>query len=343
MLNDRDRLLQKTNGGYDVFKHFFGDEITKKMFQNPYRKDSTPSCHLYERKHGGETVYVLKDFGASEWCGDCFHVVSKIKGYNMQTDFIDLLKAIDKEMNLFLFDEATAKVRASLPQVQQPIVLTGQRPQKFFAVKQALRESEKKWWLRYGIDGETLERYHVSSLSSCRFVRTDGSSYTISGTYMEPMYGYFFGGNKGIKTYRPFSKARFLYAGELPKPYVFGMDQLPERGDYVILTGGEKDVMSLGTRHIPAVTLNSETASIPDNFLRSLSERFKTIIVMFDCDETGLRESEARIEALKGQYQVKRLVLPLSGTKKEKDVSDFFSLGHTTEEFEYLVRKVLSE
>ena len=342
MQNDRDRLLQKTNGGYDVFKHFFGEQISKKLFQNTFRKDSTPSCHLYERKHGGETVYVMKDFGASEWCGDCFHIVAKIKGYNMQTEFIDLLKAIDKEMNLFLFDDTIATVRESLPHVQQPIVTGYSRPQKFSAIKQAFRESEKKWWLRYGIDSETLERYHVSSLSSCRFVRSDGSSYTITGTYMEPMYGYFFNEGKGIKSYRPFSKSRFLYAGELPKPYVFGFDQLPDDGDFVILTGGEKDVMTLGARRIPAVTLNSETASIPDEILISLSQRFHTIIVMFDCDETGIRESAARMEALKGKYQVRRLVLPLSGTKKEKDVSDFFSLGHTMEEFNELVKEVLA-
>ena len=100
--------------------------------------------------------------------------------------------------------------------------------------------------------------------------------------------------------------------------------------------------MTLGARRIPAVTLNSETASIPDEILISLSQRFHTIIVMFDCDETGLRESAARMEALKGKYQVRRLVLPLSGIKKEKDVSDFFSLGHTTEEFNELVKEVLA-
>ena len=101
--------------------------------------------------------------------------------------------------------------------------------------------------------------------------------------------------------------------------------------------------MTLGARRIPAVTLNSETASIPEEIIISLSQRFHTIIIMFDCDETGLRESASRMDALKGKYQVKSLVLPLSGTKKEKDVSDYFALGHTEQEFKALVSQILTE
>ena len=36
-----------------------------------------------------------------------------------------------------------------------------------------------------------------------------------------------------------------MYAGHFPKPYIFGYEQLPVKGDVVFITGGEKDVMSL--------------------------------------------------------------------------------------------------
>lgn len=38
---------------------------------------------------------------------------------------------------------------------------------------------------------------------------------------------------------------RFLYGGEMPEVYCFGLEQLPNKGDIVFITGGEKDVMSL--------------------------------------------------------------------------------------------------
>ena len=44
----------------------------------------------------------------------------------------------------------------------------------------------------------------------------------------------------GLKIYRPKAKLRFMYAGHFPKPYIFGYEQLPVKGDVVFITGGEK-------------------------------------------------------------------------------------------------------
>ena len=49
--------------------------------------------------------------------------------------------------------------------------------------------------------------------------------------------------------------------GETPS----GMKQLPNRGDILFLTGGEKDVMSLTARGFYALCFNSETSLIPFN------------------------------------------------------------------------------
>ena len=58
------------------------------------------------------------------------------------------------------------------------------------------------------------------------------------------MFGYKFG-DEGIKIYRPMSVNRFFYSGILPKPYVFGMEQLPAFGTFLYVVGGEKDVMTM--------------------------------------------------------------------------------------------------
>lgn len=122
-----------------------------------------------------------------------------------------------------------------------------------------------------------------------------------------------------------------MYLGRLPNPYIFGWEQLPASGDMVFITGGEKDVMSLAAHGFNAISFNSETAKIPADVLKDLSSRFRSIIVLFDCDETGIKESASRCEENKDLVSIKRVVLPLKGDKTEKDISDFFKIGRTAE------------
>ena len=49
-------------------------------------------------------------------------------------------------------------------------------------------------------------------------------------------------------------------------------------------------------------------------------------------DKTG-RESSCKQEKLLEEFSVKRLLLPLPGTKEEKDISDYFKAGNTREDF----------
>ena len=162
--------------------------------------------------------------------------------------------------------------------------------------------------------------------------KENGKEFTVYGTAKYPTFGYLFNNNDGIKIYSPCSKNRFLYAGVLPKPYIFGWKQLPAQGEYVFITGGEKDVMSLAAHGFHAICLNSETAKLPDSLMQQLAGRFRTIVILYDMDATGQSESKKRVQEYTGKYNVRRVLLPLSGEKSEKDISDFFRLGHTTEE-----------
>ena len=131
-----------------------------------------------------------------------------------------------------------------------------------------------------------------------------------------------------------------MYAGHFPKPYIFGCEQLPEEGTLIFVTGGEKDVMSLAAHGFPALAFNSETANIPEDVMDELSKRFRQIIFLYDTDETGRRESALRVQQYCERYKVLKLDLPLSGEKSEKDISDFFRLGHTAEELQAMIEKL---
>jgi hypothetical protein len=144
------------------------------------------------------------------------------------------------------------------------------------------------------------------------------------------MFGY--QGKRHVKIYRPHSEIRFLYGGLLPDNYGFGLEQLPSKGDTLFITGGEKDVLSLGAKGFHAICFNSETSNISQSLVKKLSFRFKHIVLLYDTDKTGL-ESSAKHEQQLSSLGVQRLILPLAGTKQEKDISDYFKLGNTREHF----------
>ena len=93
--------------------------------------------------------------------------------------------------------------------------------------------------------------------------------------------------------------------------YVFGFQQLPSKGDVVFITGGEKDVLSLSAHGFNAICFNSETAQIPENIIEGLQLRFRHIIILYDSDETGIREAKRQTDAL-AQYKVLCLTLPFA-------------------------------
>lgn len=69
--------------------------------------------------------------------------------------------------------------------------------------------------------------------------------------------------------------------------------------------------------------------------------RTHKIIFLYDTDTTGVKESSLRVEEYKNKYNVKRVQLPLAGTKAEKDISDYFALGNSSEDFSSLITNIV--
>ena len=52
-----------------------------------------------------------------------------------------------------------------------------------------------------------------------------------------------------------------------------------------------------------AICFNSETAELPENIIEGLQLRFRHIIILYDSDETGIREAKRQTDALT-QYKI---------------------------------------
>lgn len=337
-MNEAKKILEKTHEGLDVFKFYLGEGCVSKTFKNPSREDSVASCRLYlNQSRDGSKYYFMQDYGDSSFCGNCFAIVARLLGYNVRTEYKHILQQIDADMCLHVFEEERSNfVRKEVLPIK--VCGTGTRSSSkvkdFFPVLKQYSSQEQEYWEQYGITISTLEKYGVVSVESCQFQKEDGKSFSIVSSSLLPIFAYMFNSGEGFKFYRPKATCRFLYAGKLPKPYIFGWQQLPDRGEGVFITGGEKDVLSLAAHGFAAVSFNSETAKVPENIMKELSMRFKTIYFLYDSDETGKKESMKQVDLFSKDYNVHRLVLPLPGTKKEKDISDFFRMGKTSQDLQ---------
>ncbi|MDR1866292.1 MAG: bifunctional DNA primase/helicase [Bacteroidales bacterium] len=349
MLN-KDEILKRTNSGLDIFKYYIsGNWRVGRNFLNPLYEDRKASCNIYFDRRKG--CYRLKDFGNDACSGDCFDFVGQLQGLscNSPKDFIGILEIINRDLNLGLFNDcncSTPQNRTVVPNpsvrvsVKQPETHPDTCPDSttpvppkskpYRTVQQDFSVREVSFWEAYGITPDTLKAYRVCSLREFQSENSEGNPFGFLSSEEEPIFGYT--GKRYVKIYRPFSEIRFLYGGSLGENYCFGVEQLPAKGDTLFITGGEKDVMSLAAHGFHAICFNSETSNIPQNIIRKLSYRFKHIVLLYDTDKTGL-ESSLKHEQQMATLGVKRLVLPLSGAKWEKDISDWFKSGKTRENF----------
>lgn len=351
----KEEILARTNKGLNIFRHYLPFPFrVGRNFLNPLYEDTKASCNVYFDRTSDQ--YKLKDYGNDMYSGDSFHFVGTLTGTDCRqpTGFVDILKKINQDLSLGLennsynhsislsFGEGGQRrgevERSMFPlsskSTLKEIEIENPKPIKPYSTKaKPFSENELNFWQQYAITPAILAKYQVVSLREFTSENNEGKPYTQISTDKEPIFAY--QGKRHIKLYRPFSNLRFQYAGEMPEKYCFGLEQLPPKGNILFITGGEKDVLSLVARSYAAICFNSETSNISQGIIKKLSYRFKHVVILYDCDKTGL-EASAKHEKQLSALGVKRMILPLKGTKDEKDISDFFKLGNTCEDFQKL-------
>ena len=348
-MNLKDEILDCTNRGLEVFCFYMPiDFVLKRNFRNPLYDDHKASCNIYFDVK--LQCYRMKDFGNDFYSGDCFWFAAMMLGLDVRSEFPKVLASIirDLQLNLRIDDKQTPaphpmrkyKNLHNEKKENKGMTETENNKKWYKCYEQVFQTSELSYWQKYGITTKTLQRYNVKSLVRYEALSNQGKTYTLLSSQDEPMFCYMMG--DFVKVYRPFSKLRFVYGGEKREDYIFGFEQLPNKGDMLFITGGEKDVLSLSAHHFHAICFNSETATIPENVIESLQLRFRHIILLYDADETGVRESDRQANLLEA-YKVQQLQLPLKGTKTEKDISDYFALGNEEEDFRKLLDKLFSQ
>ena len=288
----KDEILERTNNGLNVFKHYIsGTWRVGRNFFNPLYEDSKASCNIYFDRRSG--IYKMKDFGNDSYSGDCFFFVGRLKGLdcNNSGDFIEILQIIDRDLSLGISEGNPIPVPRTFKEPDKAVSVPTERSDRPYTFKERkFTASELEYWQQYGITPAILEQYKVCSVVQFQSENAEGNPFSYTSTKEEPIYGY--KSKRFIKLYRPFSRTRFLYGGNIGENYCFGLEQLPSKGDTLFITGGEKDVLSLAAKGFHAICFNSETVTVPPNIIYKLTFRFKHIILLYDMDATGLESAK---------------------------------------------------
>ena len=361
----KEEILARTSNGLDVFRHYLPVKWrVGRNFLNPLYADSKASCNVYYDRRSG--TYRMKDFGNGDYSGDCFFLVAKLKGLDCRNaaDFVEVLHTIDRELCLGLEDDSpedtavpdggcrtcgSCRAQGRMGQGRTGAVKeypsgqtgtarksrTGTRKRRLRPLtvpNRSLPDDGKAvygcgacYWGASGITEELLHRYGTVSLAEYRGeTRRARRSASVpprrnrcSATREMGREGLSPDVGSALRLWRTHGRQLLFRAGATA---LEGRPALPH--------GRREGRADAGGARLPCICFNSETSVIPAKTVRKLVYRFKHIVLLYDTDKTGLECSEKHRAQL-SEYGVKRLVLPLPGTKAEKDVTDYFKAGHT--------------
>lgn len=310
-INDSDlvsttKILSKLTDD-QIFSYYVGDY--SRSMCSPLRKDSVPSFSVYHSSLHNKLYY--KDHATGDF-GDCFDIVRQL----FQTSLIGACAIINNDFELgFRNPDNIEKIPPTRAIAKSNVILpkTKELGCKFRPWYQCDTDF---WTARYGLTEQQLAYYNVRPVHSVFL----GDDVITRGSVKDPIYAYIFykDGNYTYKIYRPLTDdKKHKWMSSTNKTVLQGWDQLPPKGDLLILTKALKDVMVYRTFGYYAIACQNEVSIVKDTVMDELKSRFKHIVVNQDQDEAGILGTET----LCNLYDLPHYYLDIEN--EAKDISDY--------------------
>lgn len=278
---------------YDIYASYIGQFKVGMIYNSPFRKDKNPSFGIFYSRRAQKLLF--KDHGT----GVCGNVIKFVQEFTGKTDYQEILKDIVEQTKI----TNTTQFVSSKHYISSTETVIG-------VVRQDFTQTDIDYWSQFHISLKTLKKFDVSSI---KYYLCNG---VVKGIYKNenPMYAYKVYNN--FKIYRPLADKYTKWRNNLTDTDIQGYKQLPKTGDICIITKSLKDVMCLYEMGIPAISPSSESTFIPDAALNNIKKRFKRVLILFDRDAAGVKNSRkiSLKTGLNGFFINKRY--------KSKDISD---------------------
>lgn len=287
-----------------IFEHYLklgekltGQEVRMKSIFN--RSDKNPSMYIYYNTRYNR--YLFKDF-SSDIAGDGVDLVQKM--FNL-TSKGEASHMIIEDYNKWLLNNTGDTMREF--KIQQKYRI------KDFTTR-SWNTDDQKYWSRYGIGSNLLEKYKVTPILNYTLEKDDTEGNVTKKIVTGPrLYGYFRNDGLLYKIYQPMIKDfKFIKVHS----YIQGTDQLTVKVPYLVICSSMKDLMcfmKLGFKNAEAVAPDSENTLIPEHVMHAYKLKYKGVCTIFDNDDAG-KQAMLKYHT---KYDVPSVLLEL-----EKDLSD---------------------
>ena len=324
MDDPKPKILAATDNGLSIFEYYIPDlkqHGPGKNFRAIFRDDGqNPDAKVFFNPQG--QVWCYHDFVTAETLNP-FDFLMKL----CKCDFKGALEIIRREI----------LIEPELPVVSKPTKATSISNFKL------VPGNDFSYWYEFAPEtkmAEVLGRYNVQSLLSYEF-RKGNKSYTITSKKEDPIFAFIISPDC-CKIYRPFAQgkhAKHLWLGKKPEQYhdLFGINQLPEFSDFILILEGLKDVIVANAHGIPAVGVDNAATKLQPEHVKSLKNKCTHLLICYDIDAVGLKAAEK----VSKEHGLQNIHLPESLLNESgKDISDFFLKKHTADEIRELVKQV---
>ena len=287
-----------------LMEYYLRIPVKKGLFRSPLRDDKNPTCSFFRNN---KSTLLFKDFATGQ-CLDIFSIVQQM----FKCNYFEALKIIANDFGII----QNKSIKRNPGKINEnPIKIEDKELSKIQVEIQDFTDLELKWWEKYGITKDILQKYQVYS---CKYVFLNGNLLAKSQQHC-PIFGYYGKKYRGLELWKIYfpKRTNYRFIGNYPSKKLQGYDKLPKTGKICVITKSLKDVMALYAYGIPACAPNSETI-IPSEFIiNDLTSRFEHVFALWDNDRTGV----TFLNKIKKKYpQIKCLIIPRN--LEAKDFSD---------------------
>lgn len=303
---DENFILSKISAA-TIFSNYFGNFELGKIYSSPFRKDRNPSTGFYISKDG---TLVFNDITNGEKL-NCFNFVAKL--YNIK--YFEALKKIAQDFGLIsgwavkydknkVFEVDLSIEKQTLIQFE-PHAWT--KPYLDYWAQYSVKEKEIRKDLIFPVKRLWLNKKEIVG-KELRFARIQPNK----------------DGEIKTKIYSPYSKT-MKWITNIPLSLMFGLEELKQKSDTVIITKSFKDLQLLSTIHTDVcATQNESEASLTEENQQYLLSMYKRAIIFYDNDTPGVQACTKFNEKGFGYFNIPNEYYQMFGIKDASDFIEYY-------------------
>ena len=302
-----------------LMEYYLNIPVKKGLFRSSLRNDKNPTCSYFRNNRG---TLLFKDFATGQ-CLNVFGVVQE----RFNCSYFEALRIIANDFGI-IQDKDLQKNPGKIN--KNPTKLKDKEISKIQVEIQDFSDLELKWWEKYGITKDILQKFNVYS---CKYVFLNDHLFAKSQQHC-PIFGYYGKKYHGLELWKIYfpKRTNYRFIGNYPCKKLQGYDMLPKKGKICVITKSLKDCMALYAYGIPACAPNSETIIPSETIIDDLLERFDHVFCLWDNDYTGV----TFLNKIKKKYpKLHCIIIPRK--YGAKDFSDFRKLYGKNKTKQYII------